>query len=282
MTDTSRFTQYRQSLLQGETALYSEQTVVAQDADHVIYYTPFEYENPLAKLVLVGISPGPDQLRATYAEGPKLLSRGQPDLEVLSALKRHGAFGGDLRSNLCKMLAHFRIDDLLGLRDVTELWSEGWPSFYATSVVPNAAFYRNKRGKNGLLKLFAGSFEDILKSAALRSEFEGQFLTRLQRINKHARYIALGPTPRAALDHAASIGVIGRDQLLGSFAHPSNAAHPQVDIYLQRKKLEDLHPKSPVRHRVARLTSDFLEMSNNVNRWRAVPGNDRCATLIAL
>jgi hypothetical protein len=104
MTDTTRFANFRHFLQRGVAALYAEGTAVARDADYILYYTPFEHENPEAELVIVGITPGPDQLDTTYAEAPKLLSRGLSDLAILAELKRHGAFGGDMRPNLCKML----------------------------------------------------------------------------------------------------------------------------------------------------------------------------------
>jgi hypothetical protein len=68
MTDTSRFESYRESLQRGSEGLYDESTQLARDKKHVIYYTPLEFEKPEADLVIVGISPGPEQLKATYSE----------------------------------------------------------------------------------------------------------------------------------------------------------------------------------------------------------------------
>ena len=59
MTDTTRFANFRHFLQRGVAALYAEGTAVARDADYILYYTPFEHENPEAELVIVGITPGP-------------------------------------------------------------------------------------------------------------------------------------------------------------------------------------------------------------------------------
>jgi hypothetical protein len=162
------------------------------------------------------------------------------------------------------MISHFKLAERLGLRQAEELWTAGWSRFYPTSVVPNAAF---EIKRNGALRRFSGSFQEVLDSPLMKKEFEEQFLPKLARTNKRARYIALGPTPRAALEYAIAENILHREQLLGSFAHPSPAANPQVEVYLQRKRPDELDPRNPILARVPRLVSDFAELTKNVESW---------------
>ena len=118
-----------------------------------------------------------------------------------------------MRPNLIKMLRAFDFGRLLSIDDPAELWGRSAGLMHATSVVPHAAF----RGG----RPFAGSFEDVLGSRVMRSSFERDFAATLPLISPEAYYVALGPTPLAALDWCAAHGLLQAEQVLGAFAHPS-------------------------------------------------------------
>jgi hypothetical protein len=69
-----------------------------------IYYVPFERVNPVAKVFLVGLTPGRQQMwRASMAAARALRERlAIPD--VLNAASMSGSFAGSMRANLIKML----------------------------------------------------------------------------------------------------------------------------------------------------------------------------------
>lgn len=69
--------------------------------DVKIYYAPFEYINPSARIVLVGITPGPTQMVNANNEARRALQAGKSNTEAIQAAKSVGAFSGEpLRSNL--------------------------------------------------------------------------------------------------------------------------------------------------------------------------------------
>jgi hypothetical protein len=82
----------------------------------------------------------------------------------------------------------------------------------------------------------------------MRESFEADFLTSLSRV-PDALFIALGPTPFAALDHAVGLGLLERSRVLGALAHPSSGGGSQVDVYLGLRRPEDLKKDDPVRRR---------------------------------
>src|SRR5664280_386228 len=200
------FARYRTELeIYGAEALARRTTVIGTSGADELVYIPFEHVNPAGQLVLVGITPGPTQLELAYAEAQKQLRAGAADADVLMAAKRVGAFGGpSMRPNLVRMLRHFRIADILGIDDENDLWGSASGLFHATSVVPHAAF------RNG--KMFAGSFSDVQGSPLFRTSFLEDFVPSLQRMGADARYIALGPTPHAALAWCAEQGFITKEQ----------------------------------------------------------------------
>jgi hypothetical protein len=62
------------------------------DGRGVLGYIPFEYVTRDAQLVIVGITPGPDQLELAYEEAGRRLRAGGPDEVVLREAKRVAVF----------------------------------------------------------------------------------------------------------------------------------------------------------------------------------------------
>ena len=57
-----------------------------------VYYAPFEYINPSARIVLVGITPGPTQMVTATNEARRVLLAGGKCAEAVQAAKGAGAF----------------------------------------------------------------------------------------------------------------------------------------------------------------------------------------------
>jgi hypothetical protein len=214
-----------------------------------------------ARLVIVGITPGPNQIKAAYKTAQRLLRAGASDDIVLAEAKREGSFGSTtMRPKLVQMLDELSFQHLLGLRSCASLWEESFNLLHATSVVPHAAF----RGS----KPFAGSFSDVLESDALRRGFEEHFVPSFASLSRTALYVALGPTPLAALDWCAERRHLDADQIMGALAHPSTNGGSQVDVYLGKKVLEDLTERDPVINRVRDLQAQARRMREAVERVR--------------
>ncbi|SOE66704.1 hypothetical protein SAMN05446635_2909 [Burkholderia sp. OK233] len=255
--------------MEGVQALVSSPVIVDEDTRHQVQYVPFEYINPVAKLVIVGITPGNTQIGGTLATFAKLLREGAAREDILRTVKRLNSFGGNsMRPNLLKMLRHFKFEHLLGIDDVIDLWGKSDALFQATSVVPNAAFkWGTKRGVKGWW-MFAGGFDEVLKSRIYRQQFEEVFLPSVRRMNTHALYVGLGPTPHAALQHCVDAGLIRQDQFLGSFPHPSTSAGDQVPFFLREKTRESITPGNPLLSRADWLDQAYTHMSAASSTWR--------------
>ena len=248
---------------QGSKACRTEGTLLARSmsGNDELFYVPFEFMNRSARLVIVGISPGPNQIELAYDAAQARIKAGLSDEMVLEHAKREGSFGADtMRPNLIKMLEHFGIPQLLDISKADDLWGVSWPYLHATSIVPHAAF------RNG--KPFAGSFADIMASAPFRECFERDFASTLPLLGSDVRYIALGPTPLAALDWCCQQGLVNPGQILGAFAHPSTNGGSQVSVYLGKKRLEHLSPRDPVRNRKW-LVQEAVRVSQSVADWKA-------------
>jgi len=221
----SRFDDFEPILRKsGSSAVRHPDTLLAKEPPYDVFYIPFEHVNRRARLVIVGITPGMNQLEMAYAETQRLLNLGMSTADVLEAVKALAAFGGEaMRPNLLRMLRHFNFAKMLGISDEADLWDGASALLHSTSVVPHASF------KNG--KMFSGSFDEVLKVGALRRRFEIDFVATLSEMTDEALYIALGKTPYDALTHCVGLGVIKEDQLLGALAHPSRSGGSQIAVY---------------------------------------------------
>lgn len=107
-----------------------------------------------------------------------------------------------------------------------------------------------------------------MASAPFREGFERDFAATLPLLGSQARYIALGPTPLAALDWCRQQGLVNPAQILGAFAHPSTNGGSQVSVYLGQKRIEDLKRGDPVRKR-SWLVTEAARMLRSVADWKA-------------
>jgi hypothetical protein len=220
---------------------------------HELQYIPFEHVNRAPRLVIVGITPGNNQLNLAYGKAQELLRAGWPDEQILTEIKKAGAFGGPaMKPNLLKMLRHFHFEKILDIPDVESLWEENAGLLHSTSTVPHAAF---KAGK-----MFAGSFEEVLASPLLRECFLDCFVASAAEISKDALFVGLGPCPKAALEWCVREGVLGRGQVLGSFCHPATTGGSTVKYYLREVTKEELKPSDPVRNRTEWLDEAYDQM----------------------
>lgn len=236
--------------------------LLGREGKYSVYYTPFEHVNPAARLVIVGITPGPGQMALAHQAVQS--GRGLDEASALARAKRSGAFGGKtVRPNLVRMLEHFHIPELLALKRAEDLWCDGWHLFQPTSVVPNAAFEM----KGGQEKPFAGSFADILRSPLLKAQFEERFLWTVGQVCADALWVGLGPTPCDALDWVVERGLLKPEQIV-HLAHPSSNSGSQVACFLGERDEASLNPRDPVHKRLTWQKQAYARTAENLKRRR--------------
>jgi hypothetical protein len=251
---TSNFQKFREEILRYRKGT-APPLIISSDHRCSVEYVPFEHVNADARIVIVGITPGPSQRDQAYEQASRFLKQGVDDAEILKRVKSLAAFGGPtMRPNLERMLNVMGVCELLGIEIASHLWKHRADLLHATSVIPNAAFVRERP--------FAGSFAEIMRTPVLRQSFEADFLPSLDLLRGPAFFIGLGPTPAAALSYAANQGVVDESRVLGWLAHPSTSGGSQVDVYIGKKSLADLNRNDPVRHR----TGDLVAAANEMRR----------------
>ena len=244
---------------------------LGKEGKYSLQYIPFEHVNPEAKLVIVGITPGNNQLDLAYQAAQELLKAGVPDEEILTEVKKAGAFGGrSMKPNLLKMLRHFQFEKLLGIDDVESLWGRNAGLLHSTSVVPHAAFKDGER--------FNGGFDEIMASPLLKNCFLDCLVPSMREITGKALFVALGPCPQAALDWCIKEGALRQEQVLGSLCHPSSAGGSTTRYYLREISKDELDPKNPVRSRCDWLDQSYEQMRSSTSTLLGVSYQSPVAT----
>jgi hypothetical protein len=104
------------------------------------FYAPFDYVNANAKLVLVGITPGAEQMNRALLAACQSLHAGHSDKDVLQQAKLAASFSGGMRNVLYGLLDKYRINEYLGIESCEELWGESNHDVHFTSTLRNPTF----------------------------------------------------------------------------------------------------------------------------------------------
>lgn len=185
---------------------------IAADAKLSMFYAPFEHSNHSARLILVGITPGPTQMANALQAIRAAKAAGRSDAEAMAEAKTFASFSGEpMRSNLIAQLNHWGVHDWLGLPDSVSLFGDASNLVHYTSLLRNPVFV-GTTGYNGS--------PDMMRHPILQAQILENFVPEMQLLDK-ALILGLGPKVHAVLDRLASMGKIPRDRYINGLLHPS-------------------------------------------------------------
>lgn len=177
-----------------------------------IYYAPFEHVNRSARIVLVGITPGPTQMEKANDEARRLLKAGASPDAVLEPAKALASFGGEVfRSNLIRQLNHWGVPRWLGIDDAAALFSSAAAMLHPTSLIRYPAFVNDLP--------YAGA-PDMLKHPLLNRHLHEHFVREFPQLPE-ALFFSLGPKVQRVLAALTCEGLIAKDRIIGGLLHGS-------------------------------------------------------------
>jgi hypothetical protein len=207
---------------------------LGRDGALTSHYIPFDYVNPTARLVLVGITPGFTQWKNAMREAQLQLQAGAPTDAALRAAKRTGAFSGAMRPNLIALLNHIGLHHWLGLTSCEALFSSASHLVQTTSILRHPILV-DEKNYNGT--------PNMLRTAFLQQQINEHFAVEARTLDK-AVFVPLGPKVSEGLDWLAQRGVIGADRILHGLPHPSGANAERIAYFLGRKANSTLSAKT--------------------------------------
>lgn len=219
--------------LAGDPSL-NEKLRIAQDGLVEVYYAPFEYINPKARIVIVGITPGRTQMLNALRECRRQLDAGADDQQVLKAAKQTGAFSGAMRPNLVALLNHVGLQHWLGISSCEALFGEASGLVQTTSVLRNPVFIE---GEN-----YSGT-PNMINHSLLQQQLIDGFGQDAKGL-PNAVFVPLGNTVALALNFLADRGLIAKERILDGLPHPSGANAERIAYFLGNKERSALSRKT--------------------------------------
>lgn len=216
------------------TGALSADLLMAKDGPIEVYYAPFEYVNPAARIVIVGITPGRTQMANALKEARRQLDADAEFAQVLSAAKSTAAFSGAMRPNLIALLDHVGLGRWLGLSSCGALFGSAAHLVQTASALCNPVFL-NGENYNGT--------PNMTRHPLLRAQLLAHFAPMVERM-PGAVFVPLGDKVADALSFLADEGVIDRCRILDGLPHPSGANSERIAYFLGRKSRADLSAKT--------------------------------------
>ena len=182
--------------------IVSKKFLIKKDGDIEIYYAPFDYINSKAKIVIVGITPGLQQMTQSF----QAIKDGKSQKEV----KDLSSFKGSMRTTLIKYMDELKINKILKIKSCESLFNLDSKYLHTTSLVKYPLF---DKGKN-----YSGA--NILKKKILLEFIEENFLNEL-KILQNSIIIPLGNTVSSTIDYLNTKHQLKLKCFLKGFPHPS-------------------------------------------------------------
>jgi len=198
-------------------SVVSKDFLVNKDGNIEIYYAPFDYINSKAKIVIVGITPGLQQMTQSF----QVIKDGKSLKEV----KDLSSFKGSMRTTLIKYMEELKINKKLKIKSCESLFNLDSKYLHTTSLVKYPVF---DKGKN-----YSGA--NILKKKILLDFIEKNFLEELKTLKKSI-IVPLGNTVSSTIEYLNSKYNLKLECFLKGFPHPSGA-NARKNIQFKENKI---------------------------------------------
>ena len=199
-----------------------------------VAFAPFDYLNERAAIVIVGLTPGRQQMGNALREWHRQLRAGATFEQACSAAKVFGSFSGPLRANLVRLLDYIGVAKHLGIQSTGSLWGADHHLAHFTSALRYPVFVD---GDN-----YSGA-PDMLSTPLLTDQVDS-YLAAEMRALPNALYVPLGPKVTAAVEYAAGRVGLNLSQVLSGLPHPSGANAERIAYFLGEKPRDALSSRT--------------------------------------
>ncbi len=178
--------------------------------------TEMDYVNSKAIVVIVGITPGNEQIKNSRKDKTK------------KEIKMDNAFAGRMRNPLIEMLNYIHLNKYLKIKTCESLWKEDFDKVEFTSLLKEATYeYKLVDGKREE-KMFNDPSK-ILKVQKLKNAFEKGFKADCKKYKDAKLFIALGRVSNI-LKLLQDEGLINCDII--TIPHPTGQNSGRIKVFL--------------------------------------------------
>lgn len=210
--------------------LLKEDFLIEKENNIEIYYAPHnEYINHKAKIFIVGITPGFEQMSTAISTARKCLREDMDIDNIKYECKRNGRFSGSLRKNIISMLDEVKLNEGLDIDSCSELFEDKDHLLHTISLIPYSVFVK---GRN-----YTGHTPKLIKSEFLMKYVYDNFLEDYSKLDD-VLIVPLGKAVEEVLDELVSKNIIKEEHILRGFPHPSGAnGHRLVQLEDNKKSM---------------------------------------------
>ena len=217
----SKFLKQIRSLKKINKSTITNKNFLIKREDNIeIYYAPFDYINSKAKIMIVGITPGLQQMLQSF----EAVNEGRSLKEV----KDLSSFKGSMRTTLIKYLDALNINKKLRIKSCESLFNINSKYLHSTSLIKYPVF---DKGRN-----YSGS--GLLKKKILLDFLEAHFVKELKKLDKTI-IVPLGNTVSSTIDYLNNEFKLNLKCFLKGFPHPSGL-NVRKDIQFKENKIRML------------------------------------------
>lgn len=195
--------------------ILNDNFLLAEQKNMKIFYAPHnEYQNKLAKIIIVGICPGWTQTEIAYTTAKKDLENKVIEEKILKHCKEEARFAGSMKKNLIEMLDKIHLPEKINIKSSLKLFEDNY-LLHTTSLIPYPVFID---GKN-----YNGHTPSIIESKLLMDYVENHFFNEIRLFKESPLIIPLGKAVEDVLRLMVEKNIIEEKQCLFGFPHPSGA-----------------------------------------------------------
>ena len=183
--------------------------LVDKEKNIEIYYAPHnEYLNPKAKIFIIGITPGFQQMSTAIATARKELEISDNIGEIQYKCKVAARFSGSLRKNIISMLDGIELNTIFNLKSCSELFEEKDYLLHTISLIPYPVFIK---GEN-----YSGHTPKLIKSEFLMRYVYDNFINEFKKLDESEKIllIPLGKAVEEVLLKLKENEIIQENQML--------------------------------------------------------------------
>lgn len=197
-----------------------------------IYYSPHnEYLNSKAKVFIIGITPGFQQMSISIATARKELELGSDIKNIQYKCKVAGRFSGIIRKNIISMLDEINLNKVLNLNSCSDMFEKSDYFLHTFSLIPYPVFV-NKQN-------YSGHTPKMIKNKFLMKYIYESFINEFRSLDNREQIllIPLGKAVEEVLCKLEGEGIIIKGQILKGFPHPSGANVNRLIQFRENKNI---------------------------------------------
>jgi hypothetical protein len=229
-------------------------------------WAPFDAMNRQAKIAIFGITPGRTQMENALKVYQHERQRGATHREAAIIGKRQGAFSGEMRLTLIRILNEVGIPDYLGISGSSTLWGIDAEKVHFSSALRWPVFVevKDKDGEHRM-ENYTGSTPAVTSLPVFKETLKGVLAPELAGLPENCLIAPLGvAATKAVLFAADHLPALDRDRILIGLPHPAGSARDVSSQFLGNpanpKRKSPLNPE--YRETALRLRAQVLRLAD--------------------